>query len=78
MPSLVEQVRRAREGRGLSVAQLLERSGLRLERSTLARKLAGAVPTTTEECEAMARALDVTLVVLPVVSPPKKKARRAK
>lgn len=60
--SLVEQVRLAQVARGWSVQQLLDKSGLPLERSTLQRKLNGATPSTTEECEAMAKALGITLV----------------
>ncbi len=60
--SLVEQIRRAQVERGWSVQQLLELSGLSIDRSSLQRKLSGAVPATTEECEALARALGITLV----------------
>lgn len=42
--------------------QLLERSGLKLDRSVLQRKLCGKVPATSAECEALARALSITLV----------------
>lgn len=60
--SLVEQIRRAQVERGWSVQQLLDKSGLSIDRSSLQRKLAGDVPLTTEECEALAKALDITLV----------------
>lgn len=62
MRSLVEQVRQAHSKSDLTVQQLLEKSGLPLERSTLQRKLSGDVPTTTDEIEALAKALDYTLV----------------
>jgi ribosome-binding protein aMBF1 (putative translation factor) len=60
--SLVEQVKRAQAERGWSVQRLLTESGLRLERSSLQRKLSGYVHVTTDECEALARALEITLV----------------
>lgn len=50
--------------------ELVERSGLDLDRSTLRRKLLDVkdpVPMRTEEAEALAQALGVTLVVVPVV-----------
>ncbi len=62
MLSLVEQVRRAQVDQGLSVQQLLEKSGLPIERSVLQRKLSGDTPATTAECEALAKALGITLV----------------
>lgn len=48
--------------------ELVDRSGLRLDRSTLRRKLLDVkdpVPMKTEEAEALAQALGVTLVVVP-------------
>ena len=48
--------------------RLLRESGLKLDRSSLRRKLLEVddpIPMKTEECEALAHALDVTLVVLP-------------
>lgn len=59
--SLVEQLRRAQVEKGWSVQQLLDKSGLNLERSSLQRKLKGTVPATSEEVEALAKALDITL-----------------
>lgn len=47
--------------------ELLERSGLGIDRSSLRRKILDVkdpIPMKTEECEALARALDVTLVVM--------------
>lgn len=73
MLTLVEQVRLAYERSGWSLAELLRRSGLPIDRSTLGRKLLGdnrkgrgrLVRLGTEECEALARALGITLVVSP-------------
>lgn len=48
--------------------ELVDRSGLDLDRSTLRRKLLDVkdpVPMRTEEAEALAQALGVTLVVIP-------------
>lgn len=58
---LVEQIRSAKEARGWSTQHLLDKSGLRIDRSTLHRKLAGEVPTTDSECEALAQALAIQL-----------------
>lgn len=68
MRTLVEQLRDAYEKSGWTMEELLERSGLDLDRSSLRRKLLDvkdAVPMKTREAEALARALEVTLVVLP-------------
>lgn len=54
---LVEQIRMAARELGWSTQQLLDKSGLSLERSTLHRKLAGDVPTSDAECEALADAI---------------------
>ncbi len=59
---LVEQIRSEQQRLGWSTQQLLDKSGLRLDRSTLHRKLAGDVPTTDAECEALANALELQLV----------------
>jgi hypothetical protein len=68
MRTLVEQLRDAYEKSGWTMEKLLDESGLDLDRSSLRRKLLDvkdAVPMRTHEAEALARALDVTLVVLP-------------
>lgn len=68
MRTLVEQLRDAYEKSGLTMEQLVDKSGLDLDRSSLRRKLLDVkdpVPMKTREAEALARALDVTLVVLP-------------
>lgn len=66
--TLVEQLRDAYERSGWTMEKLVDESGLDLDRSSLRRKLLDVkdpIPMRTEECEALARALDVTLVVLP-------------
>ena len=66
--TLVEQLRDAYEKTEWTMEELLEKSGLDLDRSALRRKLLDVkdpIPMKTEECEALAQALDVTLVVVP-------------
>jgi transcriptional regulator with XRE-family HTH domain len=63
--SLIEQLQTARKRAKWSVQKLLDESGLELERSTLSRKLNGECPVTSGECESLANALGVTLVVMP-------------
>jgi transcriptional regulator with XRE-family HTH domain len=58
---LVEQIRSEQLRLGWSTQQLLDRSGLALERSTLSRKLRGETPMTDAECEALAAAMALTL-----------------
>ena len=68
MRTLVEQLRDAYEKTGWTMDRLLRVSGLDLDRSALRRKLLDVkdpIPMKTEECEALAHALGVTLVVLP-------------
>lgn len=68
MRTLVEQLRDAYEKSGWTMEELVQRSGLDLDRSTLRRKILDVrdpVPMRTEEAEALAHALGVTLVVLP-------------
>lgn len=68
MRNLVEQLRDAYEKSGLTMEQLVDKSGLDLDRSSLRRKLLDVkdpVPMRTNEAEALARALEVTLVVMP-------------
>ncbi len=62
MLSLIEQVCRAQRKRGWSVQQLLDASGLEIDRSVLHRKLKGETTTTAEELEALAAGLEMTLV----------------
>ncbi len=81
MQSLVEQIKREQEAQGWSTQQLLEKSGLKIERSVLHRKLDGQTPASTRECEALAAALDLTLVwpnrLKPVKKTKKNRAKRA-
>ena len=68
MRSLVEQLRDAYEKSKLTMDQLVEASGLDIDRSALRRKILDVkdpIPMRTFEAEALARALGVTLVVLP-------------
>lgn len=70
MRTLVEQLRDAYEKSEMTMEQLLAKSGLELDRSSLRRKLLDVkdpVPMKTYEAEALARALDVTLVVVPEI-----------
>jgi transcriptional regulator with XRE-family HTH domain len=59
MKPIAEQLREAFEASGWSVRELLDKSGLSIDRSSLSRKLSGQLRTKTEEAEAIARALGV-------------------
>jgi hypothetical protein len=66
--TLIEQLRDAYAKTEWTMDELLDKSGLGIDRSSLRRKLLDVkdpIPMKTEECEALARALDVTLVVIP-------------
>lgn len=73
MRTIVDQLRDAYLKSGWTMEELVTKSGLRLDRSTLRRKLLvdewstddRNVPMRTSEAEALAQALGVTLVVLP-------------
>ncbi len=68
MRTLVEQLRDAYEKTGWTMDELLDKSGLEIDRSSLRRKLLDVkdpIPMKTEEAEALAQALDTTLVVFP-------------
>ena len=65
VPSLLDQIRTAREKAGWSVQKLLDESGLEVDRSVLQRKLAGQTPVTTDEAEKLARALGITIAWAP-------------
>lgn len=43
----------------MSVQKLLDKSGLDIDRSSLARKLSGDLPMKTEEAEVLARVLGI-------------------
>lgn len=74
MLGLVEQIQAAREKAGWSVQKLLDESRLPIDRSVLQRKLTKETPFTSDELEACARALGITIAWAPDDSP-KKKAR---
>lgn len=52
-----EQIRARQKELGLSDAQLLERSGLKVDRSVLRRQLVGETPMTTETAQILADAM---------------------
>lgn len=62
MRSITEQLKDAFERSGWSMSELLKRSGLDLDRSSLARKLNGELRMNVDEAQALAKALNVTLV----------------
>lgn len=68
MQSIADQVRAAWKASGLTIGELLERSGLEMDRSNLQRRLSNGegkkpkTPLTTADCEALAIALGITLV----------------
>lgn len=63
MRSLTEQLSAAHRASGLSVGELLAKSGLELERSSLQRKLSGDLRLNIEEAEAIAKVLGVKIVL---------------
>lgn len=66
--SLVEQLRDAYLKAKWTMDELVEKSGLDIDRSALRRKILDVkdpIPMKTEEAEALANALGVTLVVIP-------------
>lgn len=62
MRTLAEQVREAFERSEMSIAELLRKSRLELDRANLSRRLSGEVPLRTSEAEALATALGINLV----------------
>ncbi len=81
MRTIVEQLReayeKAHDASRMTMDDLLEKSGLDIDRSSLRRKLLDVkdpIPMKTEEAEAIARALDHTLVWVPE-EPPARKSR---
>lgn len=61
MRTLTEQLSEAHRKSGLSVGELLSKSGLDIERSSLQRKLSGALRMNLDEAEALAKALAIKL-----------------
>jgi hypothetical protein len=72
----VEQIRAEQQRQELSVQQLLDKSQLPIDRSTLHRKLKGDVPTTDAECEALAEALRAKAPTFTLVWPKRSRGRR--
>lgn len=68
MRTLIEQLRDAYRRSGWTMEELLARSGLDLDRSSLRRKLLDVkdpIPMKTEEAESLAVALGVVLAWVP-------------
>lgn len=65
MKSLAEQLHEALVRSGMTVAELLAKSGLKCERATLQRKLTGSCLMRTTEAELLANVLGVTLAWVP-------------
>lgn len=61
MKPIAQQIRDAFEATGWSVQDLLDRSRLDLDRSSLARKLSGDLKMKTTEAETLARVLGVVV-----------------
>lgn len=57
MSSVQRKLNEAFERTGWTVAELLGRSGLSIDRSSMSRKIRGKAPMITAEAEAIARAL---------------------
>lgn len=70
MKSLIEQLWAAFQAKGWTTAQLLERSKLDCDLSSLNRKMRGRQKTSTEECQALAAALEVTIAWSPDADDP--------
>ena len=63
--TLAEQLLAAMTGKGWSVPELLKRSGLTCDRTSLYRKLHGEQKLSTEECEQLAQVLGITIAWAP-------------
>ena len=61
MVTLTQQLNAAFEESGWSVAELLAKTGLPIDRSSLSRKLKGELRMNTDEAETIASALGVTI-----------------
>jgi len=60
--TITEQLSAEFDRKGWSVQELLDRSGLPIDRSSLARKLTGDLPLKVSEAEVLARTLGVVIV----------------
>lgn len=60
--TIAAQLREAMEGKGWSVPDLLRKSRMRCDRSSLQRKLSGAQKLSTDEAQKLARVLGCTLL----------------
>lgn len=74
---LHEQIAAAFEKTGWSVAEFREKSGIKIDRSQLARRLSGDTPMKTEEAELLVDALRKHGFDVAIAWPPAKKHRRA-
>ena len=61
MHDLWKQIRDAHDAKGWSVQELLDASGLDIDRSVLSRKIRGEVEMTFDEFNALAKPLGVPL-----------------
>lgn len=68
MSMMFDQVLAAFRGSRLTVAALLELSGLEIDRTQLQRKLKRQCKTTDDELEALARALKIQIAYVPQTS----------
>jgi transcriptional regulator with XRE-family HTH domain len=70
--TITEQLNDALGRKGWSMQELLEKSGLSIDRSSLSRKIRGELRLNTDEAEALASALETT-----IVWPQKRRAKAA-
>lgn len=74
---LHEQVATAFGQTGWTIEELLEKSGLEMDRSQLGRKLSGKAPMRTEEAEALVDAIRRKGIDVVITWPSPKKSKRA-
>lgn len=67
MDVFLSQLRHAQRSKGWSDEELLKRSGLDLDRTSLSRKLNGRTPMTLEEATSLGQALETPLAWTPGV-----------